>query len=399
MNRARLSRVQGLWRRDGIKPSVVTIYAQWLRRLGMDCARQGTDPDLVLTRAGVRRFADRYARRRHASRAGTRRAAEGALHAWSRASALLRYPVPPWSVPKLSAELPPLLAAFAEQQRAQRGLRAVSITKRSDHAARFLTFLRQRHRRLRHLRLCDVDAFVILQRRRYSTVVVADMCSSLRAFSRFLHATGRLAVDLAPAIQAPCFRRGARPPRALPWASVVQLIRAVDRRSRVGRRDYALLLLMATYGMGASEVTPIDLDDIDWRARTLRLTRPKTGVPIVLPVLPAIARALTAYLRHARPRSAQTRRLFVRMTGDHRPLGSSSAVRHIVVKHARVAGLPLKGLGSHTLRHSHATRQVNAGVPVAVISDVLGQRSPAVLSTYARVAIDRLREIALAVPA
>ncbi len=377
---------------------MIAIYRQWRRRFEADCARQGADPDGQLTRVGVARFAHRYARRRAADRRGTRRAADVALHAWSRASATLGYPMPEWSSPKPTKVRPPVLAAFAEYQQRHRGLRPCSITKQCDHAAAFLAFLQHKGRRLSRIRLADVDAFVIAQRRHYTTAVVADMCSSLRAFSRFLHATGQIPADLAPAIQGPCFRRGARPPRALAWSSVVRLIRAVDRTSRVGRRDYALLLLLVTYGLGASEVGAITLDDIAWHAGTLRVTRPKTGVPVLLPLLAPVARALLAYIRQARPRSAPSRQLFVGMTGDHRPFASSSAVRHIVLKHARAAGLPLQGLGSHTLRHSHATRQINEGAPAAVVSDVLGHRSSAVLSTYARVAVDRLRAIALPVP-
>lgn len=394
---SRLSRVRALWR-DRLKPSVVSAYSQWVRRFEMDCARRSQCPDTQLTRKAVGRYATRYARRRGLDRLCTRHNAETALYAWSRGLGLLGYDVPRWSAPTPAVALPPLLAEFADHQRRHRGIRERSIAKQCDHAAAFLAVLRGRHRRLASIRINDIDAFIMERRRRYSLVVVADFCSSLRAFLRFLHATGRVRFDLAPAVQAPCVRRGARPVRALPWPSVVRLLQSVNRRSLVGRRDYALLLLMATYGMGASEVSSIHLDQINWRAGTLWLTRPKTGVPIILPLLAPVARALAAYVRHSRPRSAPTRHLFVGMTGDHKPLATSSAVRHVVRKHARAAGLPLDGLGSHTLRHSHATRQINDGASLKVVGDILGHRSLAVTSTYVRVAIDRLREVALPVP-
>lgn len=394
----RVARVHAVWRDDGVKASSITVYTQWVRRFLRDCAAHGRSPDGELTFDGVRRFAARYTRRRAVDRQGTSQAATVALHAWARASATLGYQLPHWSAAPVAKRPSALLKAFADHQRQHRGVREVSIAKQCDHVAAFLAFLGRRHRSLRSVRLTDIDAFVIARRRRYALTVVADTCSSLRAFLRFLHATGRMHSELASAVQAPCIRRGARLPRALPWSSVIRLLRAADRGSRVGRRDYALLLLMATYGMGAGEVTSIALEDLDWQHGTLRVQRPKTGVPIVLPLLPAVARALVAYLRLSRPRSTPCRRLFVGMTGAHAPLTSSSAVRHIVQKHARRAGLPLEGLGSHTLRHSHATRQINAGAPVPVVSDILGHRSPAVLSTYARVALDRLRAMALPVP-
>jgi integrase/recombinase XerD len=395
---SRLSRVRIFWRRDGLKASVVSLYSRWVWRFEVHCVDRGTSPDGELTRKAARRFAKRYARCNGLDEPDTRRAAEVALHAWSRALAFLGFSVPPWSAPRAAAALPPLLARFADHQRRHRGIREISIAKQCDHVSTFLAFLRRRHRCLASVRITDVDAFIIKQRRRYSIVVVANICSSLRAFLRFLHATGRVRFNLAPAVQAPCLRRGARPPRGLPWSSVVRLLRSVSRASRVGRRDYALLLLMATYGLGASEASSIRLDDIDWHARTFRVTRPKTGVPIDLPLLAPVARALAGYLRRSRPRSAPTRHLFVGMTGAHGPLASSSAVRHIVRKHASAAGLPLDGIGSHTLRHSHATRQINDGASLKVVGDILGHRSPAVTSTYVRVALDRLREIALPVP-
>lgn len=398
IRRERLRRAQRLWRHDGLKPGVIAIYTQWLHRFEQDCERHSIDPDAALTRGSVQRFAVRYARRRSARLRTTWHAADVALHAWSRASTLLGFPVPVWTAAKPKPVLSPLLTAFAVHQRAERGLRPISIAKQCAQAAAFVEFLRRRHRRIARVHLADIDAFVVAQRQRCAVTTVADACSGLRGFIRFLHATGRIPVDLSTSIQRPCLRRGARPPRALPWSSVLRLLQAVDRRTRVGRRDYAVLLLLTTYGMGASEVASIDVDDIDWQRSTLRLTRPKTGVSTVLPLLPAVARALVMYLRRARPRSATTRRLFVGMTGLHQPWTSSSVVRHIIRKHARVAGLPLEGLGGHSLRHSHATRQVNAGAPPAVVSSILGHRSPGALSTYARVALDRLRTVALPVP-
>jgi len=376
----------------------VSVYSQWARRFEADCARRGVCSDDQLTREAVGRFAVRYARRRGIARPAARCGADSALHAWSRGLALLGYGVPTWTAPRPAAVLPPLLAEFAGHQRRHRGICERSISKQCAQVAAFLAFLRRRYRRLAAVRIADIDSFVLEQRRRYCAVVVADCCSGVRAFLRFLHATGQVRSDLAPAVQGPRVRWGARPPRALPWPSVVRLLGSVGRMSRVGKRDYALLLLMATYGMGAAEVSAIRLEDVDWRAGTLRVIRPKTGVPIVLPLLAPVARALSAYLRHSRPLSAPTRHLFVGMTGYHLPLATSSAVRHVVRKHARAAGLPLDGIGSHTLRHSHATRQVNEGASLKVVGDILGHRSPAVTSRYVRVAIDRLREVALPVP-
>jgi integrase len=204
---------------------------------------------------------------------------------------------------------------------------------------------------------------------------------------------------LAPSVKAPIVRRGERPLRALPWEKVQRILDAVDRSTAAGRRDYALLLLMSVYGLGAGEVLGLRLDDIDWRVGILHVTRPKTGVAVALPLLPPVARVLVAYLRHGRPQHASTRRLFVSLRAPHRPLAASSAVRHILHKHARAAGVSAPYLGSHVLRHTHACRELELGVAPKVIGDILGHRRPESTSAYLRVATERLREVALALPA
>jgi integrase len=259
-------------------------------------------------------------------------------------------------------------------------------------------FLQARGRHIEDVQLVDIDAFVVSCHTRYARTTVADMCSSLRSFLRFLHASGRLAVDLAPSVMAPIVRRGERPLRALPWEAVRRILRAVDRSSAGGQRDYALLLLMSLYGLGAGEVIRLRLEDIDWHAATLRVTRPKNGVVVELPLLPAVARALVSYLRHARPQHAATRYLFLRRKVPHRRLGGASAVRHILLKHARAAGVTAPYLGSHVLRHTHACRQLEQGTPPKLIGDILGHRRPESTSAYLRIATERLRQVALSVP-
>lgn len=261
----------------------------------------------------------------------------------------------------------------------------------------FLEWLRSRRRPISRLRLRDVDAFVIELRKKYARRTVADYCSTLRAFLRFLHGTGRLTSDVSSSVAAPVVRSGERPPRALPWSDVQRLLRRVDRSTPVGRRDYAVLLLMAVYGMGAAEVLSLHLEDLNWNAARVSVRRPKTGTAVLLPLLPAVARALVVYLRQGRPRHAPTRKLFVRMRAPHQPL-SSSAVRHIMKTRAHEAGISGRFLGGHALRHSHAGRQIDQGATPKVVSDILGHRRSESTSAYVRIATNQLRAVALSVP-
>lgn len=387
------------WRTNGLKQGSIALYVRWVRRF-QTCSAQGSAvADQRLTRDSVVDFVHRYARQQGPHSGATGSSARVALHAWSMALAALGYEVPAWAptVPP-SGPRDPLLIEFAEHQRRHRGIAECSIATQLNHTAAYLAFLRRRHRPIDRTQLRDVDAFVVLSRERLAPVTVAGICSSLRAFLRFLHATSRLHSDLAASVAAPIIRRNARPPRALPWADVSRILRTVDRSTRSGRRDLALLFLMATYGMGAAEAITLKLADIDWRAGTLRVTRPKTGVRILLPLLAPVARALVAYLRHGRPPTSDAPNVFLRTKAPFGPLTTSSALRHILIKHARAAGVSAPYLGAHVLRHSHATRQINEGAPPQVVADILGHRRPESISAYVRVALDRLREVALEVP-
>ena len=174
----------------------------------------------------------------------------------------------------------------------------------------------------------------------------------------------------------------------------------MDTSTASGLRDHALLLMMSTYGLGAGEIIRMQLQDIDWSAGTLLMLRPKTGVSFVLPLLSPVAKVLAQYLRHGRPPQTPTRHVFVQMKVPFGALTASSAVRHMIAKHAKAAGIEAPYLGSHVLRHSNAARQLDVGTKARVLSDLLGHRdSESVsVSAYVRIATQSLREVSLPVP-
>lgn len=397
----RRTQVVRIWRQNRcLRSSTIGVYLLWVQRFKAYCRAQELEEASQLTLAGVDTFATWYAGKRGGDRRLAFAGARSALRAWALALAVLGYGTPPWeSAPETGSPSCPLLEDFEEYLARHRGNPPVTRRKKLAHITAFLAFLRSRQGNRVELDLADIDAFIVACRHHYARTTVADMASSLRGFLRFLHITRRLAVDLAPSVMAPIVRRDERPLRALPWEKVQRILGAIDRSTAAGRRDYALLLLMSVYGLGAGEVLRLRLDDIDWRAAILHVTRPKTGVAIELPLLPAVARVLVSYLRHGRPQHAGTRHLFVSLRAPHRPLDASSAVRHILHKHAHAAGVSAPYLGSHVLRHTHACRELEQGVSPKVIGDILGHRRPESTSAYLRVANERLREVALALPA
>lgn len=386
------------WRSAGLTDGTIILYLHAIRRFRAYWRARDIDEIKRLTYADVMAYARSYVGPRcgRASEANCHAARSG-MHAWSCALNRLGVPVPPWHPPPASRRWPALIDEYGEYRRSHRGVADSTLVSDREIASKFLTFLRSRGRSVSTMRVVDLDDFSDGLSVRLARRTVAGLCSSLRSFLRFLRMTGRIRRDFASCIVAPRFRVDERPPRALPWESVRQILRAIPRDGRIGRRDFAMLLLMAVYGLGAGEIVRLRLDDVDWSGRVLRVRRPKTGVLIELPLLPAVARALAAYLRRGRPGGTTTRELFVTAGFPHRSI-TSSVLRHQVRKYATRAGVVVAVLGAHVFRHSHATRQIDAGAPAKIVGDILGHRRPSSTSVYVRVALRRLRTVGLPVP-
>jgi integrase/recombinase XerD len=388
-----------VWRGDRcVRASSAQQYLQWIGRFRRYCRGLGLDEGAELTRDGVRRFQAWYTRSRkiNTARLGV---ASSSMRSLRRVHEVMGMPVPPWQ--PIERRQPPAMAVlrdYAAHLGQHRGNPEVTIRKKLDHVGKLLEHLRRSGKSLRHLSLPDIDAFLIGCSSHYARSTTADIASTVRSFARFLLASGRIRTDLAEGVISPVQPRFERPQRALPWEDVQRLLRAVDTSTARGLRDHALLLMMSTYGLGAGEVIGLQLQDIDWNAGTLQMSRPKTGVNFVLPLLSPVAKVLARYLRHGRPSHTPTRHVFIQMKVPFGALTASSAVRHVLIKHAKVAGIQAPYLGSHVLRHSNAARQLDVGTKARVLSDLLGHRDPDSVSAYVRIATQSLREVSLPVP-
>ena len=388
-----------IWRADRcVQGNSAAKYLQWIKLFRAYCARHDLDERAELTLEGARRFVAWYAQCRRLDPRGLS-AARTAVYALSRVYEVLGLAAPTWQAPQpASAPSSPLLREYAGHLARHRGNPETTVRKKLDHVGKLSEHLAAHSNTWRTMALTDLDEFLVGCAQRYARSTVADIAGSVRSFARFLLATGRISIALADAVISPVQPKFERPRRALPWKDVQHLLRSVDTSTPRGLRDYALLLMMSTYGFGAGEAIRLQFQDIDWTAGTIRVMRPKTGVAFTLPLLPAVAKALAFYLRDGRPPNTPTRYLFVQMRMPFSPLSASSAVRHILVKHARVAGLDAPYLGSHVLRHSNAARQVDLGVRPRVLSDLLGHRDPESISAYVRIATETLRDVSLPVP-
>ena len=372
-------------------------YLEWIVRFRRYCDERGLVEADELTREGAARFRACAVRSCKAN-AGLG-LARSSVRALRRVYEVIGIPVPPWT--SVKRRLPPasaVLRDYATHLGRQRGNPQVTVHKKLDQIGKLLEHLRAEGKSWRRMRLPDIDAFLIRCAHRYSRATTADIASTVRSFARFLLASGRTDIDLANAIISPVQPRFERPRRAWPWEDVQRLLRAVDTSTARGLRDHALLLMMSAYGLGAGEVIRLQLHDIDWNAGTLQMVRPKTGVHFVLPLLPAVGKALARYLRQGRPAHTPTRHVFVQMKVPFDALACSSAVRHILVKHAKAAGIEASYMGSHVLRHSNAAQQLDVGTQPRVLAELLGHRDTQSLSAYVRIATQPLREVSLPVP-
>jgi integrase/recombinase XerD len=387
------------WRNNSLSHGTLVIYLQWVRRFRTYCRERGLDEASQLTLEGALRFAQDYAgpRKGRSLAAQTRHVARNALHAWACALRSLKVSVLPWHPKKSSARLSPLLAAYCQHRRSHCEVEEATLRRDLRTAKAFLSLLRSQGKAVSRVTVADVDSFLVGLSRRVSRITVRDTGSSLRAFLRFLQMTGRLSRNLTAWVVTPRIRFAERPARALPWADVRRILGSIPQTQPPGKRDFAMLLAMATYGLGAAEVLGLCLEHVDWNSKVLRVYRPKTGAGIDLPLLPPVARALAAYLRAERPRPAQTRQIFLRTMMPYDPI-TSGALRHRIRNYARRVGITAKVIGAHAFRHSHASRQIDAGANLKVVSDILGHRRPSSTSVYIRVALRRLRLVALPVP-
>lgn len=398
----RLSDVRRVWRDGrGLESASRTIYEHWLQRFARYCQTHSLDQRTELTERGADRFAHWWRSQGSPRRGHLRNAIRGsrsALRAWALALSMLGESMPPWHLPSAAAPHDIRFKSFVDYLRSVRGNPSNTITKKLKELTAFDRFRRSRGSARSQISLQDVDAYILVCRRRMARRTVASICSTIRGYLRFLHATGAMKTDIGASVMAPIIRADERPHRTIPWTDVQRILRAIDRKTAIGRRDYAILLMMSVYGLGSGEVIGISLDDINWQAPKIRITRPKTRSAFFLPLLPDVSRAIVDYLKLGRPIHTSERRLFLTKCLPFRPLASSSSVRYILHSAARRAGVTATFLGTHVLRHTHASRQLDLGVAPKIIGDILGHRAPHSTSAYLRVTSDRLRKLSLPVP-
>ena len=219
------------------------------------------------------------------------------------------------------------------------------------------------------------------------------LCSHLRMFLGYLLRERLIPRNLRPAVEAPRTYRLAALPRSISWDEVRRLLEVVDQRTPLGKRDYAIMLLLVTYGLRAREVAALTLDDLDWQRERVRVPERKAGHSTAYPLSPIIGEAVVAYLRHGRPQTSE-RTLFFQVHAPYRPI-SWVTVSQRIAHYLHHAGIAVPRAGSHTLRHTCVQRLVEASFDLKLIGDYVGHGSPSSTIIYTKVDVEALRAVAL----
>jgi site-specific recombinase XerD len=238
-----------------------------------------------------------------------------------------------------------------------------------------------------------IYAFITLQGQDRARCTMRTRCVWLRGFLKHLYRRGILATDLGNLVIGPRIYEHEQCPRFLTRHEVEATLAAVNREARHGRRNYAMLLLLATYGLRGNEVLRLRLDDIDWRQQRLYIRKRKAGNDTTYPLTAAVGKALLDYLRNERPRSSH-REIFLSTFPPFRPLTCTSTLGFQARRHLRHCGITIDRPGTHTFRYSCAQRLFDGGATLKSIGDFLGHRDLRSTERYTKIDIERLRDVA-----
>lgn len=295
--------------------------------------------------------------------------------------------VPPLAPVTAEGQIDELLCDYRRYLALERGL-APKTVEIFERVARMFLAERDQEGAVGRLSAADVTGFLVRECPIRSISSAQQLVTGLRSLLRYLHVTGEIELPLRWAVPGVADRRGLSLPRGLEPAAVLKLLASCDRRTLVGRRDYAIVLLLARLGLRAGEVAAMELEDLDWRGGEL-LVRGKGDRHERLPLPVNVGEALVSYLRWRPRRECRAVFLCVRA-----PLGpvSSSVVSQIVRAACTRAGL--ERVGAHRLRHTAATAMLRAGASLPEIAQVLRHERLETTAQYARVDRGALRELA-----
>ena len=242
-----------------------------------------------------------------------------------------------------------------------------------------------------------IEAFFLAYAQKAGRAARRSMQSTLRTFFRFCLYQGYVHAPLDLAVPTLRTYKLASVPLGLTDAQAQQVLQGVNRKSCVGRRDYAILQLLFTYGVRGGQVRALRLEQIDWTRNQILFEPAKNGKASLLPLTPEVGESLLDYLQHSRV-SSPYHQVFLTTRAPYHPLPRSNSLSAIVERCIRAAGIDIPHKGAHVFRHAFATRMLQEGHPLKAVADVLGHRYLGTTFIYTKVDFESLRQVALEWP-
>jgi site-specific recombinase XerD len=358
------------------KVKLLAKCGEWLKRNGLAVA--DLDEPLVET----------FLKRRHRVHRGDSKTLQQFLDHLRRQNV-----VPARNLPPDRSPLAQILNRYETHLSTERGLVAHTIQEYQSFVREFLLErFRGQPLLLKAVKASDISHFILRHTASMRAKRAQVMTTAFRSFFRFLFEKGELQADLAASVPTVANWQLSTVPKYVTPKEVERVLKTCDRRTAIGRRNYAILLLLARLGLRAGEVVALQLEDINWRAGEI-LVRGKGLLHDRMPLPPDVGQALASYLRRDRP-ACRTRRVFICAKAPRRGFAHPSTLSTIVRRALARADLhpPLKG--AHLLRHSLATSMLRSGATMGEIGEVLRHRAPNTTEIYAKVDFEGLRSLA-----
>jgi integrase len=263
-------------------------------------------------------------------------------------------------------------------------------------AENFLSFIEAHGILLNTLKPVDLTAFVktLLG---YSYKMVEYVLCGTRAFLRFAHNEGAVMADFSESLPNIQSRKQTRIPSVWDKDDLLKLLEAIDRGNPSGKRDYAIILLVARLGLRSIDVKRLTFSNFNWNEKYFEFSQSKTSRAVRLPILKDVGWAIIDYIKNGRPIS-ESPHLFLRHLAPIEPFSDEDHLHQMVVKYIRLAKLPISGkkkVGMHSFRHTLATSLMENHTPIEDIAGILGQQNTESTPTYLKSSLNLLRECAL----
>lgn len=281
--------------------------------------------------------------------------------------------------------------------RVHRGLAEGTISNHRKLANQFYKWLEVRSLIFTTMKGKDVEDFILAFENPNTPTVRPQLVGFMKGLLRYLKANKIIGENCRPFLPNRKRYTHATLPTILSEVDVQATLKGVDRAKPNGKRDYAILQILKTYGIRGGELASLKLSDIDWRSQIIHVKQTKTRRNLDLPLTPPVSRAIIAYLRKGRPKHTKARTLFVNTNAPYCGM-KTSGVAQVVARALDRATIKSTHRGSHIFRHTRATELLRNGKSLKTIGDILGHQSPNSTFWYCKLAVSDLRQVALDLP-